>query len=67
MSRAGNASENIEIVDGWYGEPSEEHAAGALSILKLLHLDEATLTAASNVARTHSKEALIKLIGEESA
>jgi GTP pyrophosphokinase len=67
MSRAGHASENIEIVDGWYGEPSEEHAAGVLSILKLLHLDEATLTAASNIARTHSKEALIKLIGEESA
>jgi GTP pyrophosphokinase len=67
MSHAGNASENIKIVDGWYGEPSENHAAGVLSILKLLHLDEATLCAASNIARTHGKEALIKLIGDESA
>ena len=67
MSNAGNASESIKIVDGWYGEPSEEHAAGVLSILKLLHLDEATLTAASNIARTHGKEALTKLIGDESA
>ncbi len=67
MSNAGNVSESIKIIDGWYGEPSENHAAGVLSILKLLHLDEATLTAASNIARTHGKEALIKLIGEESA
>ena len=67
MSHAGNASEKIKIVDGWYGEPSENHAAGVLSILKLLHLDEATLCAASNIARTHGKEALIKLIGDESA
>ena len=67
MSHAGNASENIKIVDGWYGEPSDNHAAGVLSILKLLHLDEATLCAASNIARTHGKEALIKLIGDESA
>ncbi|MBU3636224.1 bifunctional (p)ppGpp synthetase/guanosine-3',5'-bis(diphosphate) 3'-pyrophosphohydrolase [Polynucleobacter sp. es-MAR-4] len=67
MSNAGNVSENIKIIDGWYGEPSEKHAAGVLSILKQLHLDEATLTAANNIARTHGKEALIKLIGEESA
>jgi GTP pyrophosphokinase len=67
MSNAGNASENIKIVDGWYGEPSENHAAGVLSILKQLHLDEATLTAATNIARTHGKEALTKLIGDESA
>ena len=67
MSHAGNASKNIKIVDGWYGEPSENHAAGVLSILKLLHLDEATLGAASNIARTHGKEALIKLIGDEPA
>jgi len=33
----------------------------------LLHLDEATLTAASNIARTHGKESLIKLIGDEPA
>ena len=67
MSHAGNASEKIKIVDGWYGEPSDNHADGVLSILKLLHLDEATLCAASNIARTHGKEALIKLIGDESA
>jgi len=67
MSNAGNASGSINIVDGWYGEPSENHAAGVLSILKQLHLDEATLTAANNIARTHGKEALTKLIGDESA
>lgn len=67
MSNAGNVSESIKIIDGWYGEPSESHAAGVLSILKLLHLDEATLTAASNIARTHGKESLTKLIGDESA
>ena len=67
MSHAGNASEKIKIVDGWYGEPSENHASGVLSILKLLHLDEATLCATSNIACTHGKEALIKLIGDESA
>ena len=67
MSNVGNASASIKIVDGWYGEPSENHAAGVLSILKQLHLDEATLTAATNIARTHGKEALTKLIGDESA
>jgi GTP pyrophosphokinase len=67
MSNVGNASESIKIVDGWYGEPSENHAAGVLSILKQLHLDEATLTAAGNIARTHGKESLTKLIGDESA
>ncbi|OYY21281.1 MAG: GTP pyrophosphokinase [Polynucleobacter sp. 24-46-87] len=67
MSNANHASENIKIVDGWYGEPSENHAAGVFNILKLLHLDEATLTAANNIARTHGKESLTKLIGDESA
>jgi len=67
MAHAGNVSESIKIVDAWYGEPAENHAAGVLDILKALHLDEATLTAASNIARTHGKEGLIKLIGEESA
>jgi GTP pyrophosphokinase len=67
MSNAGNASESIKIIDGWYGEPSENHAAGVFNILNLLHLDEATLTAANNIARTHGKESLTKLIGEESA
>ena len=67
MSQAGHLSAGIKIVDGWYGEPSESHAFGVLSILKQLHLDEATLTAAENIARTHGKEALIKLIGEEPA
>ena len=67
MSNASSASESIKIIDGWYGEPSENHASGVLSILKLLHLDEATLTAAHNIARTHGKESLTKLIGDESA
>ncbi|MBU3593884.1 bifunctional (p)ppGpp synthetase/guanosine-3',5'-bis(diphosphate) 3'-pyrophosphohydrolase [Polynucleobacter sp. 71A-WALBACH] len=67
MSNAGHAPKNITIVDGWYGEPSENHATGVLGILKGLHLDEATLTAASNIARAHGKEALIKLIGDEPA
>ncbi len=67
MPHAANASEKFKIVDGWYGEPSEDHAAGVLNILKILHLDEATLIAASNIARTHGKEALTKLIGDESA
>ena len=55
------------IIDAWYGEPAELHAAGVLQILQTLNLDEATLTAANNIARTHGKEALIKLIGEEPA
>ncbi|QWD67053.1 bifunctional (p)ppGpp synthetase/guanosine-3',5'-bis(diphosphate) 3'-pyrophosphohydrolase [Polynucleobacter sp. MWH-Aus1W21] len=66
-----NASPQPEKVapfqDAWYGEPAELHAAGVLQVLQSLNLDEATLTAASNVARTHGKEALVKLIGEESA
>lgn len=53
--------------DAWYGEPAELHAAGVLQVLQSLNLDEATLTAASNIARTHGKEALVKLIGEEPA
>jgi GTP pyrophosphokinase len=67
MSHAGNKSEGFKIIDGWYGEPSQDHAAGVLSILQILHLDEATLTAANNIARVHGKEALTKLIGDESA
>ena len=55
------------FVDAWYGEPSETHALGVAQILQELNLDEATLVAASNIARTHNKEALVKLIGEESA
>ena len=55
------------IVDAWYQEPAEMHLAGVLQILQTLHLDEATLIAARNIARTHGKEALMKLIGEEPA
>jgi GTP pyrophosphokinase len=55
------------FIDAWYGEPAEAHAAGVLQILETLNLDKASLTAASNIARTHGKEALIKLIGEEPA
>ena len=66
-----NVPSNLEkdpiFIDAWYGEPAEQHAAGVLQILQSLNLDGATLTAASNIARTHGKEALIKLIGEEPA
>ena len=62
-----NVSSKPIFIDAWYDEPAEVHATGALQILQSLGLDEATLTAASNIARTHSKEALTKLIGEESA
>ena len=62
-----NSPQTPQIVDGWFGEPAEIHAAGVLHILQELHLDEASLTAASNIARTHGREALIKLIGEEPA
>lgn len=53
--------------DAWYGEPAESHAEGVTQILQSLNLDEATLVAANNIARTHGKDALAKLIGEESA
>jgi GTP pyrophosphokinase len=55
------------FIDAWQGEPAELHAAGVLQILQSLNLDEPTLTAASNIARTYGKEALIKLIGDEPA
>ena len=62
-----HSPEKFKIIDGWYGEPAESHASGVSQILQMLHLDEATLTAAANIARTHGKEALTKLIGDESA
>lgn len=61
------APEPPKIIDGWYGEPATSHSTGVLQILQNLHLDEASLTAANNIARTHGREALIKLIGEEPA
>jgi GTP pyrophosphokinase len=68
MANDSTKSEKVAIFqDAWYGEPAELHAAGVLHVLQSLNLDEATLTAASNIARTHGKEALIKLIGEEPA
>ncbi|MBU3626765.1 bifunctional (p)ppGpp synthetase/guanosine-3',5'-bis(diphosphate) 3'-pyrophosphohydrolase [Polynucleobacter sp. JS-Safj-400b-B2] len=68
MANASPQSEKVALFqDAWYGEPAELHSAGVSQILQTLNLDEATLTAASNIARTHGKEALIKLIGEESA
>ena len=53
--------------DAWYGEPSESHAQGVAQILQSLNLDDATILAANHIAKTHTKEALTKLIGEESA
>jgi len=68
MANSSSKSANVAtIVDAWYGEPAEIHSAGVLQILQALNLDEATLIAARNIARTHGKEALIKLIGEEPA
>ena len=68
MANAPTNSEKLAVFqDAWYGEPAESHALGVSQILQTLNLDEATLIAASNIARTHGKEALIKLIGEESA
>jgi len=67
---ANSSSKSVKapnFIDAWYGEPAEMHAAGVLQILQSLNLDEATLIAAKNIARTHGKEALIKLIGEEPA
>ena len=68
MANASHQSEKVALFqDAWCGELPELHAAGTLQILQSLNLDEASLTAASNIARTHGKEALVKLIGEESA
>jgi len=68
MANDPSKSEKVAIFqDAWYGEPAELHAAGVLHVLQSLNLDEATLIAANNIARTHGKEALIKLIGEEPA
>ena len=53
--------------DAWYGEPSESHAQGVAQILQSLNLDDATILAANHIAKTHTKESLTKLIGEESA
>lgn len=61
------STQKIQIVDGWYGEPAEQHAAGVVTLLEMLNLDSATLLAAKNIARTHGKESLVKLIGEEPA
>ncbi len=59
--------EKLVFQDAWYGEPSESHAQGVAQILQSLNLDEATTLAANYIAKTHTKEALTKLIGEESA
>jgi len=68
MANAPSPSPNTALfTDAWYGEPAEIHAAGVSQILQSLNLDEATLNAAHNIGCTHGKEALTKLIGEESA
>jgi len=55
------------LVDSWQGEPPEQHQAGVLSILQLLHLDEPSLLAASYLDSSLGKEALAKKLGDESA
>lgn len=66
MANVSSHSEKAALFqDAWFGEPAESHAQGVVQILQSLNLDEATLIAASNIARTHGKEALGKLIGEE--
>ena len=68
MANAPSSSPKTALfTDAWYGEPAEIHAVGVSQILQSLNLDEATLTAAHNIGCTHGKEALTKLIGEESA
>jgi GTP pyrophosphokinase len=68
MANTSSHSDNTAIFkDAWFGEPAENHAAAVTKILQSLNLDEATLIAAGNIARTHGKEALIKLIGDEPA
>ena len=68
MANAPTNNEKVTIFqDAWYGEPAQLHAQGVTQILQTLNLDEATLIAAGNIARTHGKEALSKLIGEEAA
>ncbi|ANI99425.1 GTP pyrophosphokinase [Polynucleobacter wuianus] len=68
MANSPAKSEKVSVFqDAWYGEPAESHSAGVTQILQSLNLDEATLIAANNIARTHGKDALSKLIGEESA
>ncbi|QWD60906.1 bifunctional (p)ppGpp synthetase/guanosine-3',5'-bis(diphosphate) 3'-pyrophosphohydrolase [Polynucleobacter sp. MWH-UH35A] len=68
MANAPINTEKLAVFqDAWYGEPAESHALAVSQILQTLNLDEATLIAASNIARTHGKEALTKLIGEEPA
>jgi GTP pyrophosphokinase len=68
MADVPNSSEQPSLfIDAWYGEPAEFHALGVSQILQTLNLDEPTITAAQNIGRTHGKEALSKLVGEESA
>ena len=68
MANTPAKSEKVSVFqDAWYGEPAESHSAGVTQILQSLNLDEASLIAANHIARTHGKDALSKLIGEESA
>jgi GTP pyrophosphokinase len=57
----------LALVDSWQGEPPEQHQAGVLSILQLLHLDEPSLLAAGHLVSPLGKEALSKKLGDESA
>ncbi|MBU3577450.1 bifunctional (p)ppGpp synthetase/guanosine-3',5'-bis(diphosphate) 3'-pyrophosphohydrolase [Polynucleobacter sp. UK-Kesae-W10] len=67
MANTPQTEKSAVFQDAWFGEPAESHALGVSRILESLNLDEATLVAANHIARTHGKEALTKMIGEESA
>lgn len=57
----------LALVDSWQGEPPEQHQAGVLSILQLLHFDEPSVVAAKHLDSLLSKEALAKKLGDEPA
>jgi len=67
MANASPQSEKVALFqDAWYGEPPELHAVGYFKYCSL-SFGRSLVTAQNNIARTHGKEALVKLIGEESA
>ena len=60
-------AKSSELIDSWQGEPPDQHSTGVLNILQGLHLDEPSLKTANHLDSSLGKEALIKLLGDESA